>query len=162
MLIMCCSVGLAKLKGKYWRTTHKYGVRIPHSVDEALRIDEETGTDFWRKAINKEMSKAKVAWNPDDDLRLKPAACSGLTFLLGVLTSNRVIGSGDRGISRVFTLFIPSALKYCPTHRGKLLAGARHRSCASRRPLLLGCASCSAKVFGECIGGGKPTHSLQA
>jgi hypothetical protein len=53
---------MSKMKSKYWRTTHKFGIRLPHSVEEALRIDEETGTDFWRKAINKEMSKVKVAW----------------------------------------------------------------------------------------------------
>jgi len=31
-------------------------------VPDALAIDERTGTDFWRKAIDKEMSKVKVAW----------------------------------------------------------------------------------------------------
>ena len=44
-----------KVKSKYWKRTHKYGIRLPHSVEEALRIDEETGTDFWRLAIEKEM-----------------------------------------------------------------------------------------------------------
>ena len=43
------------MKSKYWKRTHKYGIRLPHSVEEALRIDEETGTDFWRMAIEKEM-----------------------------------------------------------------------------------------------------------
>ena len=52
-----------KAKTKYWRTTHKYGVRVPTSVEEALQIDRETGTDYWEKAINKEMKKAKVAYS---------------------------------------------------------------------------------------------------
>ena len=35
---------------------------MPKSVEEALKIDCVTNTDFWHKAINKEMSKVKVAW----------------------------------------------------------------------------------------------------
>ena len=53
---------ISKLKSCYWRTTHKFGIKLLHSVKEALRIDEETGTYFWRRAINKEMAKVKVAW----------------------------------------------------------------------------------------------------
>jgi hypothetical protein len=53
---------ISKAKSRYWRTTHKFGIRLPHSVEEALNIDRITGTDFWRKAINKEMSKVKIAW----------------------------------------------------------------------------------------------------
>ena len=56
---------VAKVK-RYWRTTHKFGIRVPKTVDEALAIDEETGTDFWRKALAKEMAKVKVAWRTVD------------------------------------------------------------------------------------------------
>ena len=53
---------ISKAKAKYWRTTHKYGVRLPKSVKHALQIDRDTQTDFWEKAINKEMKKASVAY----------------------------------------------------------------------------------------------------
>jgi hypothetical protein len=53
---------ISKVKSKYWKTTHKFGIRVPKTVEEALQIDEETGTDLWRKALGKEMSKVKVAW----------------------------------------------------------------------------------------------------
>ena len=33
---------------------------------EALQIDNITGTDSWRKAINKEISKVKIAWKVND------------------------------------------------------------------------------------------------
>ena len=62
---------ISKVKSRYWKTTHKFGVRLPHGVDEALRIDEATGTDFWLKAIKKEMDKVNVAfefcenWTPE-------------------------------------------------------------------------------------------------
>ncbi|GAX25842.1 hypothetical protein FisN_6Hu120 [Fistulifera solaris] len=67
---------LAKVKSRYWKTTHKFGIRIPKTVKEALQIDEETGTDFWRRAIEKEMGKINAMgaferWNGGtaDDLR---------------------------------------------------------------------------------------------
>ncbi len=46
-----------KVKGKYWKTSHKFGIRLPHSVEEALRIDQENGNHFWEEAIKKEMKK---------------------------------------------------------------------------------------------------------
>ena len=52
---------VAKVK-RYWRQTHKFGIRLPKTVAEALAIDEEIRTDFWRKALAKEMSKVKVTW----------------------------------------------------------------------------------------------------
>ncbi len=55
-----------KVKKKYWRTTHKFGIRIPKSISEALRIDQENGDTCWADAIAKEMSKAKVAYVPID------------------------------------------------------------------------------------------------
>ena len=47
------NIGAKKAKNKYWRTTHKFGIEIPKTVDEALEIDRKTGTDYWEKAIRK-------------------------------------------------------------------------------------------------------------
>ena len=43
---------ISKVKPKYWQTTHKFGIRHPHSVEEALELDRQTETDYWKKAIN--------------------------------------------------------------------------------------------------------------
>lgn len=59
---------IAKIKTKYWTTNVKYGIRLPHSVKEALAIDAETGTDFWYKAIAKEMKNVRPAFQLRDDL----------------------------------------------------------------------------------------------
>jgi hypothetical protein len=59
---------ISKVKKKYWRMTHKFGCKLPHSVEEALEIDRQMGTDHWQRALNKEMSKVKVAWNARDDI----------------------------------------------------------------------------------------------
>jgi hypothetical protein len=37
-------------------------------IKEALEIDKATDTDFWRKAVNKEMAKVKIAWKTNDGL----------------------------------------------------------------------------------------------
>ena len=55
-----------KIKKKYWRTTHKYGIWIPKSVNEALQIDKENGNSYWGDAIRKEMSKAQVSYQVVD------------------------------------------------------------------------------------------------
>ncbi len=57
---------IGKVKSRYWKTSHKYGVRLPHSVQEALQIDKETGTDFWWNAIQKELKKVTVALEYDE------------------------------------------------------------------------------------------------
>ena len=53
---------ISKVKTKYWRTTHKFGIEVPKSVDEAYAIDRRTGTTFWTDAINKEMKNVRVAF----------------------------------------------------------------------------------------------------
>ena len=50
-----------KVKKKYWRTTQKFGIRLPKSCDEAIQLDKENGNTLWQDAMKKEMSKAKVA-----------------------------------------------------------------------------------------------------
>ena len=46
---------ISKVKTKYWRTTHKFGIRVPKDVDEALRLDQESfpPNTFWYDAIQK-------------------------------------------------------------------------------------------------------------
>ena len=44
---------ISKLKSTYWHMTHKFCIRIPKDVKEAVEIDRIRGTDFWQNAINK-------------------------------------------------------------------------------------------------------------
>ena len=53
---------IRKVKSRYWERSHKYGVRLPKSVAEALRMDRESGTDFWQRAIEKEMKNINCAF----------------------------------------------------------------------------------------------------
>jgi hypothetical protein len=50
------------VKTRYLKRTHKYGIQLPKSVEEAYEIDRQTGTDFWHQAILKEMRNNAVVF----------------------------------------------------------------------------------------------------
>ena len=61
---------ISKIKSKYWQRTHKYGIRVPRSVKEALEIDMSNGNSLWQDAIEKEMINIRPAlevWENDED-----------------------------------------------------------------------------------------------
>ena len=62
-----CDRIIQKVKTRFRKKTHKYGIEVPSSVREALDIDRRTGTDMWRKAIEKEMRNVMVAFDVRDD-----------------------------------------------------------------------------------------------
>ena len=59
---------ISKVKSKYWLRTHKCGIRIPKSVEEAKHFDQENGDTLWWEAICNEMrnvSPAFKVWEKD-------------------------------------------------------------------------------------------------
>ena len=38
---------ILKVKSKYWMRTHKFGIRVPKSVAEAKRLDEDNRDTLW-------------------------------------------------------------------------------------------------------------------
>jgi hypothetical protein len=56
-----------KVKARYWQGTHKYGILVPKTVNEALKINKEAGTTFWAVAIQKEMKAIKPTLEFKDD-----------------------------------------------------------------------------------------------
>ena len=57
---------ISKTKTKYWTRTHKFGLKLPKSVKEALAIDRENGDTLWWDAICKEMKNVRVAFEEFD------------------------------------------------------------------------------------------------
>eukprot|EP00804_Cyclotella_cryptica_P028067 CCRYP_017276-RA/>CCRYP_017276-RA protein AED:0.08 eAED:0.14 QI:0/0/0/1/0.25/0.2/5/0/724 len=51
-------VSLVKRGARYHKRTHKYGIELPKTVEEAYAIDRATGTTFWHDAIEKEMKNS--------------------------------------------------------------------------------------------------------
>ena len=48
-------ISAVKARGTKRKTTHKFGLEVPTSVEHAMRIDQETGTTHWKTALDKEM-----------------------------------------------------------------------------------------------------------
>ena len=53
---------ISKVKSKYWEKTHKYGIRIPKTVKEAISIDKDNGNTLWWDALMKEMKNVRSAF----------------------------------------------------------------------------------------------------
>ena len=58
---------ISKVKTRYWKRTHKFGIELPKTIEEALEIDRRTGTDFWKKAIEREMKNVMPAFHFPED-----------------------------------------------------------------------------------------------
>ena len=54
---------IAAVNSRVKKATHKYGVKVPKTVEEAFRLDTANGNSLWRTAINKEMSNVMVAFD---------------------------------------------------------------------------------------------------
>jgi hypothetical protein len=63
---------IAAVSARVKRTTHKYGIEIPFTVQQALDLDKKNGDTYWRDAIEKEMSNLKVAFDILDDNEALP------------------------------------------------------------------------------------------
>ena len=57
---------ISKVKSKYWSRTHKYGIKIPKTIDEAKQIDTENGDTLWMDAVRMEMKNVMIAFEEYD------------------------------------------------------------------------------------------------
>jgi Reverse transcriptase (RNA-dependent DNA polymerase) len=53
---------IAKVKTRYFLRSHKFGIELPKSVQDALNIDRETNTTYWQDAIALEIKNVDVAF----------------------------------------------------------------------------------------------------
>jgi hypothetical protein len=54
---------ISAVEARVQKKNQKFGLEVPTSVQRASQIDLETGTDLWRKAINKEMKHVMCAFD---------------------------------------------------------------------------------------------------
>ena len=52
---------------RFLKKTHKFGICVPRTADEALCLDKENGNIKWVNAIAKEMKDIRVAFEIKDD-----------------------------------------------------------------------------------------------
>ena len=53
---------ISAMKMRLRKTTHKYGIEIPTSVDHAMEVDRKNGNTMWRDALALEMFNVRVAF----------------------------------------------------------------------------------------------------
>ena len=53
---------IAAVNKRYMLRTHKFGIRVPKTVEEALQLDKESGTTHWTDAIALEAKNVNVAF----------------------------------------------------------------------------------------------------
>jgi hypothetical protein len=73
----------AKVKKNYWKVMQKFGIKLPHSTEEALEINRVMGMDHWRKAFNKEMLTVKIVWNAKDGIALEAVRSGKAKGMIG-------------------------------------------------------------------------------
>ncbi len=56
----------------YLKRTHKFGIKVPKTVKEALALDCKNGNTLWADAIAKEMKEVRIAFNILPDGRSAP------------------------------------------------------------------------------------------
>jgi hypothetical protein len=63
---------ISAVKARYLKRTHKFGICMPKSVKEALKIDHYTNTSTWLDAIRKEMKNVMPAFKVLEPNASKP------------------------------------------------------------------------------------------
>ena len=53
---------ISKVKSKYWAKTHKFGIRMPKTVKEAIELDTLNQNTLWWSAICQEMKNVRIAF----------------------------------------------------------------------------------------------------
>ena len=70
---------LSKINARIRKTTHKYGIEIPTSVETALEIDRANTNTFWKDALAKEMTEVGVAFEVLEENIKAPVGWSKVT-----------------------------------------------------------------------------------
>jgi hypothetical protein len=61
-ILKCWAWIVKATKIRYAKKTHKYGIQLPKNIEEAYKIETETGTNHWHNAIIKKMKNNMVAF----------------------------------------------------------------------------------------------------
>ncbi len=70
---------LSKIHARIRKTTHKYGIEIPTSVENANEIDRRNSNTLWKDALAKEMTEVGVAFEVLEEEMKAPIGWSKVT-----------------------------------------------------------------------------------
>ena len=52
---------IAKVKARFPKKSHKFGVEVPTLVEEAHKLDKKNNNTLWRDTIKKEITNVSIA-----------------------------------------------------------------------------------------------------
>jgi hypothetical protein len=58
---------ISAVRARFVRKDFKFGIKVPNTITEARRYDQENGDTYWEKSIEKEMKNVRVAFDILDD-----------------------------------------------------------------------------------------------
>ena len=58
---------ISRVKSRYWKRTHRYGIKIPKNYKHVMHLYEQNGTNLWRLAWEKDMKNVQVAFDVKDE-----------------------------------------------------------------------------------------------
>jgi hypothetical protein len=53
---------IAAVTKRYQKRTHKFGVEVPKSWDDCVKLDKENDNTLWQDAVRKEMNNVRIAF----------------------------------------------------------------------------------------------------
>jgi hypothetical protein len=53
---------IADVTKRYQKRTHKFGIEVPKSWDECVKLDKENDNNLWQDAVRKEMKNVIIAF----------------------------------------------------------------------------------------------------
>jgi hypothetical protein len=54
------SIIIADVKNLYHKRNHKFGIEVPKSCDDSVRLDKENDNTLWQDAVRKEMKNVRI------------------------------------------------------------------------------------------------------
>jgi hypothetical protein len=66
---------IATVNKRYHKRTHKFGIQVPKTRDEAVKLDEENGNTLWQDTISKEMKNVRIAFKVLNGEEAIPPTC---------------------------------------------------------------------------------------
>jgi hypothetical protein len=57
-----CSRIISSVTKRYHKRAHKFGIEVPKSWDECVRLDKENDNTLWQDAVSKEMKNVIIAF----------------------------------------------------------------------------------------------------
>jgi hypothetical protein len=53
---------IAAVTKRYHKRTHKFGIEVPKSWDDCVKLDKENDNTLWQDAVRKDMKNVRIAF----------------------------------------------------------------------------------------------------